>query len=105
MSLANMRRKTSDSLSWGEFQTHPEQLLDHLLAVFRLATDSQLSMILELDPATISRVRHGKASLSPTTMLRIHELTGIGIKTLRYMTGDTRPHTGRSASKPTHTKI
>jgi hypothetical protein len=72
-------------------------LLDYLRAAYGLRNDRQLSEMLDLAPPIISKIRGKSLPITASILLAIHEETGIGLRALRFLAGDYRDHTGRSA--------
>lgn len=79
------------------YQTSPARLLDHMIQFLDVKNDAGLARILRVGPPTICKARFGTIPISPEMLLRMHDLSGLSIRDLRYLAGDTRPHTGRSA--------
>jgi len=69
---------------------NPNALLDHLLKQLRLKNDAQLSRVLEVQPPVISKLRHGRLPVGATMLIRMHEVSDISIRDLRYLMGDRR---------------
>lgn len=67
----------------------PEQVkrnnhfLTHLLAIQNLKNDAALARALEIAPAVLSKIRHGRLQVSPSTMISAHELLGISFQDMR----------------------
>jgi plasmid maintenance system antidote protein VapI len=58
-------------------------LIDYLLERFNLGTDAALARMMELQPPVISKMRHGKMSLTPSFILRVHDTFDIPIKEIK----------------------
>jgi hypothetical protein len=69
---------------------NPNQLLNIVRANLRVKNDAALSRKLEVGPPVISKVRHGRLPVGAALLIRIHEVTGLGIDELRGMLGDRR---------------
>jgi hypothetical protein len=69
---------------------NPNQLLDALLQNMQLKNDAALSRKLEVAPPVISKIRHYRLPVSASVLLRMHEVTGMSIKDLRFLMGDRR---------------
>jgi hypothetical protein len=69
---------------------NPNQLLNIVRANLRVKNDAALSRRLEVGPPVISKVRHGRLPVGAALLIRIHEVTGLGIDELRGMLGDRR---------------
>lgn len=84
---------------------NPDVLLDAVKARLGLPSDYALSKRLEMHASYISRVRHRHLPISPELIVSMHEETKMSIRDLRYLGGDFRNHTGKSAQlvPPAHT--
>lgn len=71
----------------------PNRLFDYLLALLKLKNDAALSRLLEIEPPTISKIRHGRMRIGAGLLLRLHEVTDISIQDLRELMGDRRGRT------------
>jgi len=71
-------------------QYDPNRLLNTIIRRFGLRNDSDLARFLEAQPSHISKLRNRRLRVSPELMIRIHELTGIGIREMRSLMGDNR---------------
>jgi len=71
-------------------QYDPNRLLNTIIRRFGLRNDSDLARFLEAQPSHISKLRNHRLRVSPELMIRIHELTGIGIREMRSLMGDNR---------------
>lgn len=60
-------------------------LLDSVIALRRLKNDAELSKLLMLAPSNISKIRHRRARLSATVILRMHEVFDIPIAELKRL--------------------
>lgn len=49
--------------------------------------DADLARLLHLSKPMISKLRHGDLPLTPGVILRIHELTGMPVATIRELSG------------------
>lgn len=72
-------------------------LLDAVIARLGLKNDLALSKHLEISSPTISKIRNGRCPVTAAVLIILHEATGFSIKELRFLMGDMRPHTGKSA--------
>ena len=61
----------------------PNALIDHLITRFNIRTDAALAKMMELQPPTISKMRHGKMSLTPNFILKVHDTFDIPIKDIK----------------------
>jgi hypothetical protein len=69
---------------------NPNHLLDVLLGKMQLKNDAALSRMLEVAPPVISKIRHHHMPIGASLLIRMHELTGIDIRSLRDLMGDRR---------------
>lgn len=69
---------------------NPNRLLDTLRENLQLKNDAQLCRALEVAPPVVSKIRHHKLPVGASLLLRMHEVTGLAIKDLRYLLGDRR---------------
>jgi plasmid maintenance system antidote protein VapI len=60
-------------------------LIDYLLERFTLGTDSELARLMKLQPPTISKMRHGKMSLTPSFILKVHDTFDIPVKEIKQI--------------------
>lgn len=72
------------------FNYNPSQLLDSVAKHLGLRNDAALSRALEVAPPVISKVRHLRLPVSATLLVRMHDVTGISIRDLRFLMGDRR---------------
>jgi len=61
------------------------KLLDELQRKLKLKNDRQLSEFLDISPPTICKIRTGKRLPSGEIIIRIHELTGMSIKSIKEL--------------------
>jgi len=80
----------------GEYS--PGRLLDTLAAKLNARNDAALARAIEVAPAIVSKIRHGRLPVGASILLRMHEASGIGIRELRDLMGDRR---GRHRMSPT----
>lgn len=69
----------------------PNKLLNTVLEHLHLRNDAALARLLRVAPPVISKLRSGKIPVGASMLIRMHEETGISIKELRDLMGDTRP--------------
>jgi DNA-binding transcriptional regulator YdaS (Cro superfamily) len=78
--------------SLAELATYdPRPMLDTVTEYLNVKNDAALSRALAIAPPIISKIRTGRAVVSPALLIRIHEITNISIKELRALMGDFRP--------------
>ena len=68
---------------------NPNNLLDVVIGTLRLKNDAALSRALEVAPPVISKVRHHRLPVGASLLIRMNELSGIDIRELRALMGDT----------------
>ena len=71
-------------------QYDANNLLDELIERMNLKNDAALSRALEVLPPVISKLRHRRLPVGASMLIRMHETSGISIKELRALMGDTR---------------
>lgn len=62
---------------------NPNYLFNAVLQHLNLPTDAALCRKLDIKPPVISKIRHGKLSVGPMMLLRLHDATGLSIAQLR----------------------
>lgn len=67
----------------------PNLLLDTLMEKLGAKSDAALARILAVPPSTISKARHKLVAVNSDLLLSAHELTGMSIRELRDLLGDT----------------
>jgi len=68
-----------------------EDLLSITRTMLNLKNDAALSRALCVKPSVISKLRHGKASMSAALLIALHEKTDISIAELKRITGYRGP--------------
>ena len=68
----------------------PDSLLNAVIQQLALKNDAALSRALEVAPPVISKLRHRRLAVGASLLIRIHEVTGMSIRQLRDLMGDTR---------------
>jgi len=61
------------------------KLLDTLKEKYDLKNDAEISRRLEIKPPVISKIRHGKVSVSAEIILKIHENLGMPVADIRAL--------------------
>ena len=69
---------------------NPNRLLDSLLQQLHLKNDAALSRALEVAPPVISKIRHYRLPVGASLLIRMHEVSGLSIRDLRFLMGDRR---------------
>ncbi len=65
-------------------------LFDTLIANLGLKNDAALARALEVAPPVISKVRRAKLAIGASLLIRMHEVSGLSIRDLRFLMGDRR---------------
>jgi hypothetical protein len=81
---------SAEDQSEGLLGYNPNRLLDTLLQNLSLKNDAALSRALEVAPPVISKIRHHRLPVGASLLIRMHEVSGLSIKDLRYLMGDRR---------------
>jgi hypothetical protein len=68
-----------------QFPGDPNKLLDAVILKLNLKNDAALSRILEVAPPVISKLRHGTLPIGPTILIRMHEISDMGIREMRAL--------------------
>ena len=63
------------------------RLFNTIIEGRRLKNDAALCRLLDLGPAVVSKIRHGRITVSDTTILRVHETVGMPVKLIRELLG------------------
>jgi len=56
------------------------KLFDHIVKANSLKNDAALARFINQTPAVVSKVRHGRLSVSPKIILDIHLATGMAVR-------------------------
>jgi hypothetical protein len=68
----------------------PNRLLDALKEAMKLESDLALAELLEIPHAVISQIRHRGYPMSPSILIRMHEVSSLSIREMREIIGDRR---------------
>lgn len=86
-----------DNLSHGadqgdteELEYNPDRLLDTLIEQLQLKNDAALARALEVAPPVISKIRHRRLPVGASLLIRMHEVSELTIRDLRFLMGDRR---------------
>jgi len=82
--------ETKDTSADDQFQYDPNNLLESLIEKLNLKNDAALSRALEVAPPLISKIRHRRLPVGASLLIRMHEVSDLSIKDLRYLMGDRR---------------
>lgn len=85
-----MRDTGTPEAADNELAYDPNRLLDTLIERLRLKNDAALSRALEVAPPVISKIRHGRLPVGAAMLIRMHEVSDLTIRDLRYLMGDRR---------------
>ena len=66
----------------------PNHLLDARIEKLHLKNDAALSRALEVAPPVISKIRHRRLPVGASLLIRMHEVSDLSIRDLRYLMGD-----------------
>ena len=85
--------ETISDLAHGEaeddgLEYKPNHLLDTLIHHLQLKNDAALSRALDVAPPVISKIRHHRLPVGASILIRMHEVSGLTIRDLRYLMGD-----------------
>lgn len=69
---------------------NPNALIDVLISNLALKNDAALSRALGLSPSVISKIRHFQSPIHASILIRMHEVSDLSIRDLRYLMGDDR---------------
>src|ERR1700681_223065 len=69
---------------------NPNVLLDTLISNLQLKNDAALSRALEVAPPVISKIRHHRLPVGASLLIRMHEVSDLSIRDLRYLMGARR---------------
>ena len=69
---------------------NPTRLIEGLADTMRVENDFQLSRMLSLPPSCISKIRNRRVIVTAQTLIAMHEASGLSIRELRDLMGDTR---------------
>ncbi len=72
------------------FTYRPDLLVDQLINRLGVRTCSGLARRLAVSPSMISKVRNARSPVTAELLLLMHDASGIPIRELRLMMGDTR---------------
>ncbi|WP_194726996.1 hypothetical protein [Noviherbaspirillum malthae] len=77
-------------------------LLDILIDKLNLKNDAALCRKLGVTPPVLSKIRHGKMPVGATLLITMHEESGISIKELRRLMGDTAERFHKNSNDEAH---
>lgn len=69
----------------GEYVKNANRLLDLIMVRFSLENDAALSRCLKVAPPVVSKIRHGRAAVSASLLITLHEITHLSIAELKGM--------------------
>lgn len=79
-----------NSIQLDELKYQPGKLLDGMQEKLGAKNDAELSRMLHVAPPIISKIRHLRAPVSSSILLRMHEESQLEIRDLQEMMGDRR---------------
>jgi plasmid maintenance system antidote protein VapI len=68
----------------------PNPLLDRLKDFLEGRQDTKLAEVLGVTKSKISKIRHKHLGVNAEMLLRMHEISGLSIRELRTLMGDSR---------------
>ncbi|WP_426112836.1 hypothetical protein [Massilia sp. PWRC2] len=68
----------------------PNHFIDQLAMRLRAKNDAALCRMLGVEPPLLSKIRHRRLAVGAPLLIRVHEVTGLGIGDLRQLLGDRR---------------
>jgi hypothetical protein len=77
--------KPATKKTLNQFPGDPNKLLDAVIEKLKLKNDAALSRVLEVAPPVISKLRHGALPIGPTILIRMHEVSDMGIREMRSL--------------------
>jgi hypothetical protein len=80
----------TDEMDVEQLEYNPNRLLDTLIEKLHLKNDAALSRTLEVAPPVISKIRHNRLPVGASLLIRMHEVSDMSIRDLRYLMGDRR---------------
>lgn len=83
--MTNTIHKSAAKAPLNQFPGDPNILLDALIEKLHLKNDAALSRLLEVAPPVISKLRHGALPIGPTMLIRMHEVSELGIREMRAL--------------------
>lgn len=60
-------------------------LFAHIIAAKSLKNDAALARFLEISPVIVSKIRHGRLSVGPSLIIRIHEATDMPVALIKSL--------------------
>lgn len=81
---------SNDELDVDQLEYNPNRLLDTLIEKLHLKNDAALSRTLEVAPPVISKIRHNRLPVGASLLIRMHEVSDMSIRDLRFLMGDRR---------------
>ncbi len=70
-----------------QFEKH--ELLDYIREKFKINSDKDLAIALNLKRSYISKVRNGTMKVTPTLILHVHDATDMPIRQIKQIAGVT----------------
>jgi plasmid maintenance system antidote protein VapI len=61
----------------------PNYFIDTLVSHLNLKNDAALSRFMDVAPPVLSKIRHGRLSVTATMLIKAHDATGLSINQLR----------------------
>lgn len=64
---------------------NPNHLLDKLLDVLELKNDAAMCRLMDVPPPVISKMRHGRTTVTAGFLITAHDTTGLSLNELRAL--------------------
>jgi hypothetical protein len=68
----------------------PDALLDYVIDKLHLRSDAGLSRALKVGPPVLSKIRHKHLKISSDLLVRMHDVSDLGLDTMRKIAGIPR---------------
>lgn len=67
-----------------------KELIDELMTVTKATNHKNLGDMLGIQTPTISKIYNGKLYPGPVILIRMHEVSGLSIKSLKFFRGEDK---------------
>jgi plasmid maintenance system antidote protein VapI len=61
------------------------KLFDHIIKSRELKNDAALGRLIDIKPAVVSKIRHGRLNVSAQIIINIHLMTGMSIRDIKAL--------------------
>ena len=79
--------KTTEPIS-PRYVAAANELLDEAIRQLKLKNDAALARAMEMGPPIVSKIRSGQVRVGPATLIRLHEVTGWAVRTMKVALGE-----------------